>query len=132
LTAAFYSFDILRKPSQCLGPSLPYREEMLVAPLVNFCPCFCTNVYPQQTANLLGIKSWLSSPLCPARMTAVESGTRRPVQVSTCWVRTVIMGWSYDESNWTRPWRISLSLCLSFHVSLLVSCDTEVSSYCFL
>lgn len=68
-------------------------------PEVNFCPCFCTDVYPQQTANLAWIKSWLSSTLCPAQKTAVKSRTRKPVQVSMCWVRTVITGWSCDERN---------------------------------
>lgn len=98
------------KTQKFLESSCQHGEELLVAPLVNFCSCFCTVLYPQQTANLAWIKSWFSSPLCPAWMTAVKSGTRKAVQVPMCWVRAAVTGCSYDESNWIRPWRISLSL----------------------
>lgn len=45
------------KTQKCLEPSCQHREDFLVAPLENFCPCFCTILSPQQTANLAWIKA---------------------------------------------------------------------------
>lgn len=101
------------KTQKCLEPSRQHREGLLVAPLVDFCRCFCTVLYPQQTANLAWIKSWFSSPLCPAWLTGVKSGAHKPVQVSTCWVRAVSQdGHMMKVNEWDPGGSLSLFLRL--------------------